>query len=172
MMCFASVSRSAFDSRSNSNVMPLARSDRQAPSNAATRMRTSSGLKTPPEYLSMALTITCPTGSCSASHLGRLFLLPIGGKLKGYFPNVLGVLADGPVGGEPRHSCDVEHARAGPIECRQPQPFDASLRCVIGIEIHCDHVVVGMPQRIHERGESVNIVRCKDTGLDRLDGLG
>src|SRR5262249_1810486 len=160
MMCFASVSRTTSDSRSDSNVMPLARSDRQAPSNAATRMRTSSGLKTPPAYLSMALSITCPTGSsCSASHLPRLFLLPIGGKFKGYFPNVLGVLADGPVGGKPRHSCDVEHARARPIRGRQPQPFDASLHCVISIEVHCHHVVVGMPQRIHERGESVNIVR-------------
>src|SRR5262244_99147 len=115
-------------------------------------------LKTPPAYLSMALSITCPTGSCSASHLRRLFLLPIGGKFKGYFPNVLGVLADGPVGGEPRHSCDVEHARASPIEGRQPQPFDASLHCVISIEIHCDHVIVGMPQRIHEGSKSVSIV--------------
>src|SRR2546427_12557043 len=107
MMCFASVSRTAFDSRSDSNVMPLARSDRQAPSNAATRMRTSSGLKTPPEYLSMAVSITCPTGSCSASHLRRLFLLPIAGKFKGYLPNVWDVRADGPVGGELRHSGDV-----------------------------------------------------------------
>src|SRR5262244_635181 len=83
-------------------------------------------LKTPPAYLSMALSITCPTGSCSASHLRRLFLLQIGGKFKRYFPNVLGVLADGPVGGQ------------------QPQPFDASLRCEVGIEIRCHHVVVGM----------------------------
>src|SRR5262244_1172469 len=126
MMCFASVSRTASDPRSESNVMPLARSDRQAPSNAATRIRTSPGLKTPPAYLSMALSITCPTGSCSASHLRRLFLLQIGGKFKRYFPNVLGVLADGPVGGQ------------------QPQPFDASLRCEVGIEIRCHHVVVGM----------------------------
>src|SRR6516162_5083757 len=28
------------------------------------------------------------------------------------------------------------------------EPFDASLRCKIGIEIRCDHVVVGMPQRV------------------------
>ena len=83
----------------------------------------------------------------------------IAGKVERYLPNVLGVLADGAIGGKPRHSCDVEHARARPIECRQPQPFNASLRCKIGIEIRCDHVVVGMPQRIHERGESVNIVR-------------
>src|SRR5262249_52220897 len=109
-----------------------------------TRIRTSPGLKTPPAYLSMALSITCPTGSCSASHLRRLFLLQIGGKFKRYFPNVLGVLADGPVGGEPRHSCDVEHARTRPIGGQQPQPFDASLRCEVGIEIRCHHVVVGM----------------------------
>src|SRR2546428_12133494 len=144
MMCFASVSRTSFDSRSDWNVMPLARSDRQAASNAATRMRTSSGLKTPPAYLSMALSITYSAGSCSISHVGRLFLLSIGGKFKGYFPNALGVLADGPVGGEPCHSCDVEHARARPIGGQQPQPFDASLRCEIGIEIRCHHVVVGM----------------------------
>src|SRR5205823_3932642 len=68
MMYFASVSRTAFDSRSDSNVMPLARSDRHASSNAMTRMRTSSGLKTPPAYLSMASSITCPAGSYSASH--------------------------------------------------------------------------------------------------------
>src|SRR5262249_32580804 len=67
MMCFASVSRTAFDSRSDSKVIPFARSDRQAPSNAATRMRTSSGLKTPIAYLSMALSITCPAGSCYLS---------------------------------------------------------------------------------------------------------
>src|SRR5215470_15746097 len=127
MMCFASVSRTASDPRSDSNVMPLARSDRQAPSNAATRIRTSSGLKTPPAYLSMALSITCPSGSCSASHLRRLFLLQIGGKFKRYFPNVLGVLANGPVGGEPRHSCDVEHTRARPIGGRNPQPHEFSL---------------------------------------------
>src|SRR3984893_15071204 len=68
----------------------------------------------------------------------------IGGEFKRYFPNVLSVVADGAIGGEPRHSCDVEHAPARPIECRQPQPFDSSLRCKIGIEIHCNHVVVGM----------------------------
>src|SRR6266511_4169277 len=72
----------------------------------------------------------------------------IGGKLKGYFPNILGVLADGAVGGEPRHSCDVEHARARPIGGRQPQPLDSSLRCAIGIEIHCHHVVVRISQLV------------------------
>src|SRR5262249_49748212 len=77
--------------------------------------------------------------------LRRWFLLSIGGKFKGYVPNVLGILADGPVGGEPRHSRDVEHARAHPIKGRQPQLFDASLRCAIGIEIGCDHVVIGSP---------------------------
>src|SRR5262249_18111377 len=171
MMCLASASRTASDSRSDSKVMPLSRSDRQAASNAATRMRTSWGLKTSPAYLSMALSITCPGGSCSVSRLRRMFPLSIGGKFKGYFPNVLGVLADRPIRGEPGHSCDVEHARARPIECRQPQPFDASLRCAIGIEIHCDHVVVGMPQRIHKRSESISIVGGKAPRLDRLDGL-
>src|SRR5215831_6830630 len=127
MMCFASVSHTAFDSRSDSNVMPLARSDRQAASNAATRMRTSSGPKTPPAYLSMAVRIAYSAGSCAVPHLGRLFLLSIGGKFKGYFPNVLGVLADGPVGGEPRHSCDVEHTRARPIGGQKPQPHEFSL---------------------------------------------
>src|SRR5262249_3340483 len=144
MMCFARLSRAASDSRSDPKIMPLARSDRQAPSNAATRMRTSSGLKTPPAYLSMALSITCPAGACSVSHLRRLFPLSIGRTFKGYFPNVVGVLADGPVRGEPRHSCDVKDARARPIGGRKPQPFNASLRCTIGIEIRCHHVVVGM----------------------------
>src|SRR4029453_9640474 len=167
MMCFARVSRTASDSRSDSKVMPLARSDRQAPSNAATRMRTSSGLKTPPAYLSMALSITCPAGGRLCLSSTMLFLLSMGGNLKRYFPNVLGVLADGPVGGEPRHSRDVEHTRARPIGGRQPQPFDASLRCVIGIEIDCHHVVVGMPQRVHERSEAIDIVGGKNTGLDR-----
>src|SRR6266540_269283 len=158
MMCFASVSRTASDSRSDSKVIPRARSDRQASSNAATRMRTSLGLKTPPAYLSMALSITCPAGSCSVSYLRRLALLSIARKFKGYFPNVLGVLADGPVGGEPRHSRDVEHTRARPIGGRQPEPFDASLRCAIGIEIRCHHIVVGMPQLVHKHGEAVDIV--------------
>jgi hypothetical protein len=75
-----------------------------------------------------------------ASRDRALFVLSaekIAGKFERYLPNVLGVLADGAIGGKPRHSCDVEHARARPIECRQPQPFDASLRCKIGIEIRC-----------------------------------
>src|SRR5262249_10437693 len=88
----------------------------------------------------------------------------IAGKFKRYFPNVLGILADGAIGGKPRHSCDVEHAHARPIGCRQPQPFDASLRCEIGIEIRCDHVVVGMPQRVHERSESVGLSGCRRSG--------
>src|SRR6516165_10691119 len=66
------------------------------------------------------------------------------GSPKGTF-QMSWAFADGPVGGEPRYSCDVEHARARPIGGRQPQLFDASLRCVIGIEIRCHHVVVGMP---------------------------
>ena len=97
-----------------------------------------------------------------AGPLGNLIfaalLLSIGGTFKRYFPNVLRVLADGPVGGEPRHSCDVEHTRARPIGGRQPQPFDASLRCAIGIEVRCHHVVVGMPQRVHKHSESINVV--------------
>jgi hypothetical protein len=44
----------------------LAAHAQEAASNAATRMRTSSGLKTPPAYLSMASSITCPAGSCPA----------------------------------------------------------------------------------------------------------
>jgi hypothetical protein len=39
---------------------------------------------------------------------GPLFLLSIDGKFKWYLPNVLGVLANGPVGGEPRHSTRAE----------------------------------------------------------------
>src|SRR5215471_242667 len=158
MMCLASASRAASSSRSDSKVMPLARSDRQALSNAATRVRTSSGLKTPPAYLSMAPRIRCPAGGWLCPHLRRLSLLSIEGKLKRYFPNVFGVLADGSVGGEPPHSCDVEHARACPIGGRLPQPFDVPLRGAIGIEIRRDHVVVGMPQRGRQLDETINIV--------------
>src|SRR5262249_56598744 len=89
-----------------------------------------SGLKTPIAYLSRTyrwrLASRVPPAA-AISHLRRLFLLSIGGKFKGYFPNVLGVLADGPVGGEPRHSCDVEHTRARPIGGRKPQPHEFSL---------------------------------------------
>src|SRR5919198_3836766 len=62
----------------------------------------------------------------------RVWLLneKIARAFKWYFPNLLGVLTDRPIGGEPRHSCNVECARARPIECRQPQPLDASLSCV------------------------------------------
>src|SRR4029450_7130271 len=104
-------------------------------------------LQAPPALSPMRSSVPCPAGSCCVSHLRRLFLLSIGGKFKGYVPNVLGVLADGPVGGEPRHSCNVDHTRPHPIGGRAPKPLDASLRCAIGIEIHCDHVVVEMPQR-------------------------
>jgi hypothetical protein len=50
--------------------------------------------------------------------------------------------------------------------------FDASLRCAIGIEIRCDHVVVGIAQCIHKRSEPAGIGGGKDTGLDRPDGFG
>src|SRR5215469_8265272 len=86
-----------------------------------------------------------PPAGGSVSHLRCLLSLSIGGNFKRYFPNVLGVLADRSVGGKPCHSCYVKHARARPIEGRQPEPFDASLRCTIGIEIRCHHILVGMP---------------------------
>ena len=108
----------------------------------------------------------------SKRHLSPLFLLSaekIAGKFKRYFPNVLSVLADGPIGGEPRHSCNVEHACARPIESRQPQPLDASLSCKIDIEIRCHHVVVGIAQRIHKRPETVSLVGLRLTEA-RIDG--
>jgi hypothetical protein len=70
--------------------------------------------------------------ACVQRYLRRLFLLSaekIAGKFKWYFPNVLGVLADGPIGGEPRHSRDVEHARAPPCGDETARVHIAAWRC-------------------------------------------
>src|SRR6476620_2856202 len=48
-----------------------------------------------------------------------------------HIPAVTSVFPDDPVGGEPGHVGDVEHAHAHPGGSRLPQPVDPALRLII-----------------------------------------
>src|ERR1700741_3608251 len=67
-----------------------------------------------------------------------------------HVPDLLGIFANGAVGGEPRHARDVEDAGARPGRDHLPARVDAALGLVIGIEARTEHVVVEIAQLMRD----------------------
>src|ERR1700752_4382917 len=80
------------------------------------------------------------------------------GRAHRYVPDLLGIFANGAVGGEPRHSRDIEDRGASPGRHHLPAGVDAALGGVIGIEIGRDHIVVEVAQRVADGSEAGGIV--------------
>src|SRR5437588_12987455 len=81
----------------------------------------------------------------AASLLDRPSSLAAGGlgwRLKRHIPDIAGVLADGAVGGEPRHVRNVPHAHLCPVGGRLPEDVDAALGGGMVIAVGSDHVIV------------------------------
>src|SRR5919201_1731168 len=128
MMYFASVSRTAFDSRSDSNVAPLARSARHASSNAATRMRTSSGLNAPPAYLSMASRITVPLAAALPPIYDDCCGSPSLGSLQGTFQ--MSCAYSPTVRSEENHAIRAMFSMVARVQSEADNHSLSTLRCV------------------------------------------
>src|ERR1700757_2082870 len=85
-------------------------------------------------------------------------------RMHGHVPDLLGIFADGTVGGEPRHTRDVEDAGTRPGRNYLPARVDAALRLVIGTEIGADHVVVEIAQRMRDGFEPAGLAGRELTG--------
>src|SRR5690348_17054665 len=91
-------------------------------------------------------------------------------RMHRHVPDLLGIFANGAVGGKPGHARHVEDAGPRPGRDHLPACVDAALRLVIGVEIGADHVMVEITQRMRDGFEPARLARRELARADRIDG--
>src|SRR5262249_31823617 len=112
----------------------------------------------------------------SAMSLGGIARLALAAQglgwcLEGHIPDIARILADGAVGGEPRHMGNVLHAHPRPIGRRQPELVDAALGRDVVVKVCGYHVIVVMAQGVHQRREAPTFTRPEYAGVDSFYDL-